>query len=66
MKKEVEYFAGLSYNKEKLTISLNNDQEPDNSPLKIRNDSYLLFNYPRGSDGVKISKIGSEVDGYAT
>ena len=65
-KKEVESFAGLSYNKEKLTINFNNDQEPDNSPLKIRDDSYFLFNFPRGSDGVKISEIESEVDGCAT
>ena len=56
-KKEVESLAGLSYKKEKLTISLNNDLEADNSQLKIRDDSYLLFNFWKGSDGVEISEI---------
>ena len=65
-KKEVESLAGLSYKKEKLTISLNNDLEADNSQLKIRDDSYLLFNFWKGSDGVEISEIESEVDGCAT
>ena len=60
------YNPGLSYKKEKLTISLNNDREPDNSQLKIRDDSYLIFNFWKGSDGVKISEIESEVDGCAT